>query len=421
MKSIKSVIKSRSLFALAGICFAIFGMLPAIAAISVLLSILGIIECAKGKRSRVIAIVGLVYGGIQLLVMLLRGETLAPGGLQSHLLLFVMALGTFLLCFVCFALFSSMWNSGIPNTPSSPKNHSHPEQTAAEPASKKPLPASAYLPSCMCSIECEDKKITYTSTHRIMREICDLDACSSGIPADIVVSRWLAEFICRDLDYEFELAAIGGGSTEVSHTGDVAYHGAFSTLDSFFNKAYEHYRKAEADAEAEYGSWFTGLNYSFIIIEFKKPGCSLQIRWDSCIKFIFSFDTVFTEGAALSKIHKYLFSDKNTIFADKLSYDGILRKLRHTIQLDEERRFFLSTFVSENGCVEKLSLDIEEANDRHYEFSAAATESFRAALEMKLGKKNYPLPSLCAAVLADFGEDELENIAKSCYSAIFSF
>ncbi|MBQ8264538.1 MAG: hypothetical protein IJY96_07175 [Oscillospiraceae bacterium] len=286
---------------------------------------------------------------------------------------------------------------------------------------KNPLPASAHLPSCMCSIECKEGKLIYSSDHRLMKEKQEFDAEAPDMPFDIVVSRCLAEFICNELDYEFERALIGGGSDEVSHTGAVAYHASFDTLDSFVYQVDEHYRNAAADAAADYRGWFTGLDYNFIIMDFKKPGCSLRVHWHSRIKFIFSFDVRFLEGERLSRMHDYLFAGKHAVFADTLRYDRSMHKLRQVIQLDADRRFFLSTFVGENGCVEKLSLDVEEANDRHYEFAGAATESFRAKLEAKLGKKNSPLPTLCAAILADFGEDELENIAKSCCSSIFSF
>ena len=50
-------------------------------------------------------------------------------------------------------------------------------------------------------------------------------------------------------------------------------------------------------------------------------------------------------------------------------YDRSLHKWRMRIQLDEERIWFLSIFVHEDGTLDKYSLDRELAEDSHYEFS----------------------------------------------------
>ena len=50
-------------------------------------------------------------------------------------------------------------------------------------------------------------------------------------------------------------------------------------------------------------------------------------------------------------------------------YDSVTKQWRMRIQLDEERIWFLSVFVRDDGSVEKYSLDKELAEDSHYEFS----------------------------------------------------
>ena len=45
-----------------------------------------------------------------------------------------------------------------------------------------------------------------------------------------------------------------------------------------------------------------------------------------------------------------------------------MKEWRLTIQLDNERLWYLSIFVRDNGSFEKYSLDEEAANDSHYEF-----------------------------------------------------
>lgn len=56
----------------------------------------------------------------------------------------------------------------------------------------------------------------------------------------------------------------------------------------------------------------------------------------------------------------------------KLYHDESMAKWRLTVRLYEERYWFLSVVFSENGEVEKYSLDYEGANDSHYVFTDEA-------------------------------------------------
>lgn len=417
MKSFKIVMKKWSLCALAGICFAIFSMLPGVAAAAVVLCILGLRSCAKGKKGRVPAVVGLVLSAFQFISCIINGEAIVPGTLQSYVLLCVLALGTYGLSIVFLWVFSAMWNS---ENVQPIMNRATEKAELTKPAATSQQPPSAALPSARRWLKCGDGKVIYSSDTRALRERQCFDSETKDIPIDIVVSRCLAEFICG-LDYEFCGASIGGGADEVSHTGHVAYRARFYTLDDFVYNADEHYRNAAADAAAEYGGWFSALNYSYIVMDFKKPGCRLRVDWSYDIEFIFSYDISFLEAESLCRIHEYLFQPKSSVFADRLSYDSLLHKLRHTLQLDEQGLFFLSTFVTENGELEKTVLDIEDASDRHYEFSAEAAAAFAAALQKELGKKRPALPYLAAAMLADRGEAALEALARGCCSASFHY
>ncbi len=49
-------------------------------------------------------------------------------------------------------------------------------------------------------------------------------------------------------------------------------------------------------------------------------------------------------------------------------YDQFIKKWHLHIQLDNERLWYLSVFVRDDGSLEKYSLDKETANDSHYEF-----------------------------------------------------
>lgn len=56
--------------------------------------------------------------------------------------------------------------------------------------------------------------------------------------------------------------------------------------------------------------------------------------------------------------------------ARKLRFDESLHQWQLTVQLDQERLWFLSVFVGEDGGLKKFSLDYEGAADSHYEFTA---------------------------------------------------
>lgn len=56
--------------------------------------------------------------------------------------------------------------------------------------------------------------------------------------------------------------------------------------------------------------------------------------------------------------------------ARKLRFDESLHQWRLTVQLDQERLWFLSVFVGEDGGLKNFSLDYEGAADSHYEFTA---------------------------------------------------
>ena len=56
--------------------------------------------------------------------------------------------------------------------------------------------------------------------------------------------------------------------------------------------------------------------------------------------------------------------------ARKLRFDESLHQWQLTVQLDQERLWFLSVFVGEDGGLKNFSLDYEGAADSHYEFTA---------------------------------------------------
>lgn len=65
---------------------------------------------------------------------------------------------------------------------------------------------------------------------------------------------------------------IGGGTDELTHTGDVAYtyrYGAREGFSSFYQNGASDYRKTLEEKSEEYGSWMSCLNYSRISFDYR--------------------------------------------------------------------------------------------------------------------------------------------------------
>lgn len=72
--------------------------------------------------------------------------------------------------------------------------------------------------------------------------------------------------------------SIGGGCTEVSHTGTVAYGNHYSTLDAFTERCLADLEAAEAEAKAKYGIWFSSLDYHDILLQATLRETALRVE-----------------------------------------------------------------------------------------------------------------------------------------------
>jgi len=72
---------------------------------------------------------------------------------------------------------------------------------------------------------------------------------------------------------------------------------------------------------------------------------------------------------SLTYIQKYAGKTRENRTGAKIAlHDKIIGKWRLRIQLDDNRVWFLSVFVKDNGSFDRYSLDKETASDSHYEF-----------------------------------------------------
>ena len=84
------------------------------------------------------------------------------------------------------------------------------------------------------------------------------------------------------------------------------------------------------------------------------------------------------------------------------SFDPVMKTYRRIYSLDTIRWFFLSEFSDENRNVIKYSVDVEKANDSHYEIDAS--NAARLAEILDCGNQTNELVTALTSFLSKKGE-----------------
>ena len=111
-------------------------------------------------------------------------------------------------------------------------------------------------------------------------------------------------------------------------------------------------------------------------------------------------------------------SDEKHPGAYQVTHDKIMKEWRLTIQLDNERLWYLSIFVRDDGSFEKYSLDEEAANDSHYEF--VEEEAIRKNLYVS-GDENQYFHEILIRYVQEHGGTALLSQIKPYVTAQFHF
>ena len=125
-------------------------------------------------------------------------------------------------------------------------------------------------------------------------------------------------------------------------------------------------------AETYPGSVDDAATYGSLALNWTDPG---QYTPDDIVDYILSRNIRPAEQGPGQYTPGYLLS-RNIRPAEQgpgarmLLFKESLHQWRLTVQLDQERLWFLSVFVGEDGGLKKFSLDYEGAADSHYEFTA---------------------------------------------------
>lgn len=87
----------------------------------------------------------------------------------------------------------------------------------------------------------------------------------------------VAEFLMNK-GFKFEIAYVGGGITEISHTGSLSYDASYYNLEEFKNNFDKDINLAHEKTEREYCGWAT-IDYRYISVSLRKD--SLKVRIDN--------------------------------------------------------------------------------------------------------------------------------------------
>ena len=196
--------------------------------------------------------------------------------------------------------------------------------------------------------------------------------------------------------------SIGGGSTEVSHTGAVAYHHFYAALESFVEKNMQDMEEAEREASMEYGSWFTGLDFKYIIIKAKRNETEIKVEVSCFVPQIWVEINLGHGGEGFAYladlVREFGAEDFDRgVGADRVLWDTSQKTFRRTYQLEETRTYFLSSFMNEEGTITKYSLDVETAEDSHYEILPEKMAQLTQILQKKMNQKYLRNPAVSCA------------------------
>ena len=214
--------------------------------------------------------------------------------------------------------------------------------------------------------------------------------------------------------------SIGGGSTEVSHTGAVAYRHFYAALESFVEKSMQDMEEAEREASMEYGSWFTGLDFKYIIIKAKRNETEIKVEVSCFVPQIWVEISLGHGGEGFAYladlVREFGAEDFDRgVGADRVLWDTSQKTFRRTYQLEETRTYFLSSFMNEEGTITKYSLDVETAEDSHYEILPEKMDQLTQILQKKMNQKNLRNPAVsCAYYLQHHDGMDLLALLKEC-------
>lgn len=262
---------------------------------------------------------------------------------------------------------------------------------------EKDVEEFVYKPISIRNSKVSNGKFSYTFKKQVDLFVDNKELAYPQLPGNFQIAANIGKHIL-DKGGTVSNIYIGGGSTEVSHTGSVAYSNCYMTLDSFIENSMKDLDNAHLEAENEYGSWFSSLDYKYIQIIAKIKEVDIEIEVSCFIQTItVSILLGNSEGFSYLNDLKYQFGAKDYhkgVGTDDFSWDSLLKVFKRTFQLEETKTFFLTSYMNEDGEFIKYSLDVETANDSHYEILPNEIEKLTQVLKEEMKQKYLQSPEV---------------------------
>lgn len=204
--------------------------------------------------------------------------------------------------------------------------------------------------------------------------------------------------------------SIGGGCTEVSHTGTVAYGNHYATLDAFADRCMADLDTAEAEAQAKYGIWFSSLDYASILLQATLRETELTVDVSCFAPMVtvrFGLGTGPTGFWYLTQlVQRFGRPDYDRgVGADRPCWDEAQALFQRTYQLDEAGTWSLRSDMTAEGDFVRYHLDGEAVR------CAIPPEKMDAlvqVLKAEMPERYLPTPAVaCARYLQHHDGQEL--------------
>lgn len=220
-----------------------------------------------------------------------------------------------------------------------------------------------------------------------------------------------------DLGGQITRISIGGGSTEVSHTGSVAYGHTYGTLESFVATCMDDLEEAEQEASLEYGGWFSSLSYEYIVMFATIKEAEIRVSvtgWTVEVSIVLENSSAgFSYLVELVK--RFGNEDSNQkVGADRIFWDAEQKIFRRTYQLEETKTWFFSSYMNEKGEFVRCSLDGSAGENAHYDIPPEKLKQLVQMLKKEMPQERYlPNPAVgFAAYLQYYEAAELIELLK---------
>lgn len=218
------------------------------------------------------------------------------------------------------------------------------------------------------------------------------------LPRNFQLAANLGQHIL-DLGGQVTGISIGGGSTEVSHTGTVAYGNYYSTLDAFAERCMADLDAAEAEAQAKYGIWFSSLDYASIRLQAALRETELTVDV-SCFAPMVTVRFGLGTGPTgfwylIQLVRRFGRPDYDQgVGADRPCWDEAQALFQRTYQLDAAGTWSLRSDMTAEGDFVRYQLDGE---DIHRAIPPEQMAQLVEVLEAEMPEKYLPAPAVACA------------------------